>query len=182
MKKITQNEIIEEYTNALLKQNGMVIVEYNDVQVNYGFDTKPNFEYCQSHNIPCVDIGRRGGAFVVNKGDVGFGYITAGLDNTVGELLYNKFAEYLRAKGLNAEAKDNDVLIDGYKVFGWASNYYKEYDAIYITCHFTMSVDLELINNICTKPMNKVPKGLSEYGVSSDEIKNFIINTLGDIK
>ena len=178
IKTITQNEIIKEYSSALLKRSGMVIVEYDNMQVNYGFDAKPNFEYCQAHNIPCVDIGRRGGAFVVNNGDIGFGYITSGLDNTVGELIYNKFAEYLRAKGLNAEAKDNDVLIDGYKVFGWASNYYKEYDAIYITCHFTMSVDLELIRNVCTKPMNKIPKGLSEYGITSDEIKEFIERTI----
>lgn len=180
MKIITQNEVLEELRDGLINQSKCVIVEYTNNQVNYGFDAKPNFEYCQAHNIPCVDIGRRGGAFVVNKGDIGFGYITNGLDNTIGELLYNKFAEYLRAKGLNAEAKDNDVLIDGYKVFGWASNYYKEYDAIYITCHFTISVDLELIKNVCTKPMNKIPKGLSDFGISREEVKEFIIKTLGE--
>ena len=180
IKTITQNEVLYELRDGLQKQSKMVIVEYDNMQVNYGFDAKPNFEYCQAHNIPCVDIGRRGGAFVVNKGDIGFGYITAGLDNTVGELLYNKFAEYLKTKGLNAETKDNDVLIDGYKVFGWASNYYKEYDAIYITCHFTMSVDLELIRNVCTKPINKTPKGLSEFGISREEIIEFIEKTLGE--
>lgn len=180
MKIITQNEVLEELRDGLINQSKCVIVEYTSNQVNYGFDAKPNFEYCQAHNIPCVDIGRRGGAFVVNKGDIGFGYITNGLDNTVGELLYNKFAEYLKEKGLNAEAKDNDILIDGYKVFGWASNYYKEYDAIYITCHFTISVDLELIKNVCTKPINKIPKGLSEFGISREEVKEFIIKTLGE--
>ena len=177
---VTQNEIVSELQAGLKNPNRTAIVMYEETQVNYGFDAKPNFEYCKEHNIECVDIGRRGGAFVVNKGDIGLGYVGYGLDNTVGELISRKFTEHLKDKGLNAEERDNDILIDGYKVFGWASNYYKEYDAIYITCHFTISVDLELIQKICTKPMNKTPKGLSEFGISREEIIEFIEKTLGE--
>lgn len=180
MNIVTQNEIVSELQAGLKQPNRTAIVLYEETQVNYGFDAKPNFEYCKQHNIQCVDIGRRGGAFVVNKGDIGLGYVGKGLNNYVGELINSQFLNYLKNKGLNATSVDNDILIDGYKVFGWASHYYKDYDAIYITCHFTLSVDLELINNICTKPMNKVPKGLLDYGISRDEIKNFIIKTLGE--
>ncbi len=178
MNIVTENDIVNELQEGLKNPNRTTIVLYEEMQVNYGFDAKPNFEYCKEHNIACVDIGRRGGAFVVNKGDIGLGHVGKGLDNTIGELIYNKFTEYLKDKGLNAVAKDNDILVDGYKVFGWASNYYKDYDAIYITCHFTMSVDLELIKNVCTKPLNKTPKGLSEYGITSEEIRNFIVQCL----
>lgn len=177
MKIITQNAVLEELKDGLQKQTKCVIVEYTTNQVNYGFDDKPNFEYCEQNNIACVNIGRRGGTFVVNKGDIGFGYITKGIDNTVGELIYNKFAEYLTNKNLDVEKKGNDILVNGYKVFGWASNYYQEYDAIYITAHFTLSVDIDLINNVCTKPMNKVPKGLNDFGISQEEILEFL-NTL----
>lgn len=178
MKIITQNDILEEIQKGLQQGENCVIVEYTDNQVNYGFDSKPNFEYCQKHNIPCYDIGRRGGTFVINKGDIGFGCITKGLDNTTGELLYNKFAEYLQYKGLNVTKDSNDILINGYKVFGWSSHYYAELGLIFITAHFTMSVDLEKIKNICTKPMNKIPKGLSEFGITAEEVKEFIKNTI----
>ena len=174
MKTITQNEILYELQDGLKTQSKCVIVEYTENQVNYGFDDQPNFQYCEQNNIECVNIGRRGGTFVVNKGDIGFGYITKGLNNTMGELLYNEFAKYLKAKGLNVEQVSNDILVDRYKVFGWASNYYKDFDAIYITAHFTLSVNIELINNICAKPMNKVPKGLGEYGITANEVKEFI--------
>lgn len=174
MKIITQNEIPTELADGLKTQSRSVIVVYDQDQVNYGFDSPPDFEYCKKHNIPCVNIGRRGGTFVVNKGDVGFGYITKGLDNSVGELIYNEFTRFLKLKGLNAEQVSNDILVDGYKVFGWASHFYKEYDAIYITLHFTLSVNLELIQKICTKPMNKQPKGLGDFGITREDIINFL--------
>lgn len=174
MKVITQNEVLEELRDGLQKQTKCVIVEYTADQVNYGFDDTPNFEYCESNNIECVNIGRRGGTFVVNKGDIGFGYITKGLNNSVGELVYNEFAKYLKSRCLNVEQNSNDILVDGYKVFGWASHYYKEHDAIYITAHFTLSVNIELINNICTKPINKVPKGLNCFGIVQADVTEFL--------
>lgn len=176
MRIITQNQVLKELEEGLKTQSRCVIVDYTTNQVNYGFDDKPNFDYCKQYNIECVDIGRRGGAFVVNKGDWGIGYIGKGLDNSIGEHVYKSFEKYLRDSGLNAVAVDNDILIDGYKVFGWASHYYKDYDAIFITMHFTMSVNLELIKNVCTKPMIKTPKGLEDFGFTREEIKEFILS------
>ena len=174
MNYVTQNDLISELQAGLKKQPRTALVNYTERQVNYGFAEKPNFEYCAKHNIPCVDMGRMGGAFVINKGDIGLGHIAKGLDNSVGFDIYYKFTEYLKQKGLNAESKDNDILIDGYKVFGWASYHYQNADATFITCHFTMSVDLDLINAICTKPMNKVPKGLSDFGITREEVIQFL--------
>lgn len=174
MKIITQNQVLKELEDGLKTQSKCVIVEYTANQVNYGFDEKPNFEYCDKHNIPCVNIGRRGGAFVVNKGDIGFGFIEQGCKNRIGEIVYNRFAQYLLVKGLNASQCSNDILVDGYKVFGWASHYYKEFDAIYITIHFTLSVNIELIENVCTKKINKVPKGLNDFGITKQDIISFL--------
>jgi lipoate-protein ligase A len=178
VKIINETQIVNEIKEAFKVKKGLVIVDYQNMQVNYGFDEKPNFEYCLQNNIPCVDIGRRGGAFVINKGDIGAGYIQEGLDNTFGWNLTKKFVEFLREKGFNAEEKNNDVLIDGYKVFGRASHFYKEENCIFITCHFTMSVDLDLINKVCTKPMNKIPKGLNDFGIGREEIIQFINDLL----
>lgn len=175
---INQNEILSELQKGFEKAPRIAIVLYEDNQVNYGFDEKPNFEYCEANNIECVNIGRRGGSFVVNKGDIGVGVIDVGINNSFGLYIYQSFVQFLQNKGLNAKAIDNDVLVDNYKVFGWASHFYKEYNAIFISCHFTMSVDLELIQNVCTKPMNKVPKGLLEFGITSEDIKEFITNVV----
>ena len=174
MKTITQNQVLKELEDGLKTQSRCVIVEYTADQVNYGFDAKPNFEYCQKHDIPCVNIGRRGGAFVVNKGDIGFGYIEQGCNNKIGEAIYDRFVQFFLNKGLNATQCSNDVLINGYKVFGWASHYYKDFDAIYITAHFTLSVDVELIKNVCTKEMNKVPKGLNDFGIIKQDVISFL--------
>ena len=178
MKVITQNEIPHELHEALTTPPRQVIVNYTDAQVNYGFDEKPNFDYCRQHNIDCVDIGRRGGAFVVNKGDIGIGIVVKTLDNSKALDIEEKFVQHLKEKGFNVTQDSNDVLIDGYKVFAWASHYYKEYDALFMSIHFTMSVDVELIQKICTKPMNKVPKGLSDFGLTREDILSFIERTV----
>lgn len=176
MKIINQNQVLGELADGLKTQSRCVIVKYTQPQVNYGFDDKPNFKYCDEANIPCVDIGRRGGTFVVNKDDLGFGFITKGVDNRIGELLYNEFFEFLKSRGLNVEQISNDILVDGYKVFGWASHYYQEFGAIYITSHITLSVDVELIKKVCIKPMVKVPKGLNDFGVQQKEVIEFLEN------
>jgi hypothetical protein len=181
MRIVTQNDLVYELQAGLKNPDRIALVDYTENQVNYGFDAKPNFEYCNAHNIKCVDIGRRGGAFVINKGDWGIGYVGKGLDNSLGEKVYKSFEKYLQTRGFNAIAVGNDILIDGYKVFGWSSHYYKDYDAIFITMHFTMSVDIDLIKSVCTKPMNKTPKGLKDYGISRNEIKDFILSTMEDL-
>ena len=174
MRIITEKEIIDELKLGLQNPDRTVIVFYENNQVNYGFDAKPDFEYCKQHNIECVDIGRRGGAFVVNAGDIGIGHVTKGLNNSFGEKLCSSFLNFLLLKGLNAVTTENDILVDGYKVFGWASHYYKEYDAIFISIHFTLSVDLDLIKKVCTKPMSKIPKGLQDYKITKEQILDFI--------
>ena len=174
MRIVTQKDLINELHLGLLNPPRLSIVDYTDIQVNYGFDAKPNFDYCQKYNIDCVDIGRRGGAFVVNKGDIGIGIVVKTLDNSKALDIEEKFVQYLKEKGFNVTQDSNDVLIDGYKVFAWASHYYQEYDALFITVHFTMSVNIELIKQICTKPMTKVPKGLPDFGLTREDIFKFI--------
>jgi len=175
---VTQNDINSEIEKGLAVPNRFVLIDYVDKQVNYGRGEKPNFEYCATHNIPCVDIGRRGGAFAINKGDVGFGCAVPNLNNTIGIQITTALFEFLKSKGLDVSINENDVLVDGYKTYGWMSNYYKEHNALVIMCHFSMSVDLDMIKGVCTKPMNKTPKGLSEFGIHREEIIELIETTV----
>ena len=40
--------------------------------------------------------------------------------------------------------------------------------------HISMSVDINLIMNICKKPMAKVPKGLNDFGIYEEDIFKII--------
>ena len=39
-----------------------------------------------------------------------------------------------------------------------------------------INTKLEDIKKICTKPMVKVPKGLSEYGITTEEVKEWFLD------
>ena len=80
-----------------------------------------------------------------------------------------KLTEYLKSKGLDARHEDNDVLVDGYKVSGGFSKWLNS-DMQYYGIHISMNTDLDVIRKICTKPMEKIPKGLSEYGFTRSDI------------
>lgn len=127
----------------------------------------------------CYDLGYRvyetfhgGGVIVVEPGDIDIAYFGPH-HNT----FHNDFGEYftnwLIEKGLKTEFVDNDVLVDGYKVCGLGT---KTHSAIvYTVAHIGINTNLENIKQICTKPMKKVPKGLGEYGITSEEIKEMFL-------
>ena len=87
----------------------------------------------------------------------------------------------MKEKKINVIIADNDLLIDGkYKCGSYSSRRFN--DILYTAVHISIRADVDMIHSICLKPMNKLPKGLSEFGITTDEIKNFIIkNTIGDI-
>ena len=39
----------------------------------------------------------------------------------------------------------------------------------------SMNVNLDHIKAICKKPMEKVPKGLSEYGITTEEVEKMFV-------
>ena len=72
----------------------------------------------------------------------------------------------------------SDLLADGKKVASWAR-------ATLITgwvqtvAHFSVNVDVDLIRQICTKPMVKVPGALSDYGITAEMIWDDIKDIFG---
>ena len=84
----------------------------------------------------------------------------------------DRLADYLRGKGLNAEHKGNDVLVDGYKVAGFSATRFFGDNFFYYTFFVSMTVDLNDILLVCKKPMKKIPKGLGDYGITRQEILN----------
>ena len=79
--------------------------------------------------------------------------------------------EYLQTRGLNVVLDNNDVLVDGYKTASCAGKALEpDFRWIYTCFQISINQDLEAIKNICKKPMVKVPKGLGEYGITTEEM------------
>lgn len=147
---------------------------------NYVFRDKKNQlneTYCNEHNIAIIDAHSMGGAIVMSEGDIEIGIFRHnGWDdlNKFGEAL----ASYLATKINNVKFVDNDIIVDDiYKCAGTYSvnlTGTMEDNFILSACHISINMNLELIKNICTKPMTKIPKGLSDYGITTEQIVNFL--------
>lgn len=156
-----------------------LVVQWRD-EVSYGFQKDVNFEYCEANDIPTIDLKRDGGCIVHFKNNVAWAEIrpnnVKGFEYT-NILFLRAFCKYLKDKGLNAVLDNNDILIDNYKVAsGCAINLKPDYLRTFSAVQISYNCDVEMIENICTKPMTKTPKGLSEYGLTKQEIIDFVEN------
>lgn len=178
--KVTQNtwlRIAEKYLNDGLHRTAYLTVEspvvgvYRKAQV----DEKT----CNALGYEVVETYNNGSTVVHSKGDILFGHF-AEIEND----WYNRFVDYfvnwLKAKGLNADFVSNDIVVDGYKICGMCTTRYGRID--YTGGFISMSVNLDHIKAICKKPMEKVPKGLSEYSITTQEVEAMFIAFCKDIK
>ena len=92
----------------------------------------------------------------------------------VGEKLLEAIRDKLKEKIPNLVIDSNDLLVDGkYKMISYAS--INANNRLVYTCvHISFAPDIEAIQNICVKPMNKIPKGLIDYGITHEEIINIV--------
>lgn len=130
-------------------------------------------ELCSELGYNICQAYYNGGTLVANKGDIAFVHFGQ-VKNGWLRLFIEYFVEWLRAMGLNAEAVDNDVLVDGYKVCGTTITRYGRVD--FSAAFISVNCNLNDIKAICTKPMEKIPKGLSEYGITTDQIEEMFLD------
>ena len=71
---------------------------------------------------------------------------------------------YIKNKGINAYFDNNDILIDGFKVFGIGSKKFNNLEVFLI--YIGINSNIDNIKKICNKSMKKIPKGLYEYGIT----------------
>lgn len=132
-------------------------------------------EFVESNGIDYVKLGNDGGCIVAFPGNIEIGYFSKDLNDTFLERVTENVMEFLKGKGLNATRDNNDILInETYKVFSTSKANYN-HKILFGAIHVSINCDAELVDKICTKPMNKIPKGLSEYGITSDEMLDLII-------
>lgn len=176
--ELTAQNIMEGFSEVISKKKECFV--YGIPDNNYVFTGTTNTcdcEYCEKNNIKLLPIPNEGGVIVLSEGDVEIGIFKYN-GWKVCERFMKLLCEKLKEKIPNIEVVGNDLVIDGkYKCVGSSSRNLGDVKNpyIYTALHISLNVDLELIKHICKKPMNKIPKGISEYGYTTEEIKNIIL-------
>jgi hypothetical protein len=121
-----------------------------------------DMEYCENNDIQIFEVERSGGSVVATTDDLAAVAVLPRTDLADAwlkliQLGYSQVVD-------NCTIDGNDILIDGYKVSSISADTYNNMGVYFF--QFSIVVDLDLINNVCLKPMKKIPKGLSEYGIS----------------
>lgn len=169
--QIEFHNTMEDFLNSNEEETKLTVLDRTEAF--YSEEGTCDTKWCDEHNIP----------YSKNRMFCGIGCIVAVKGNVVidikrrlegGECLSDRFAkalcEYLKNKGLDSVRCDNnDVLVDDYKVASGAETVLPN-GLNYMGFQISISQDLEAIRKICKKPMLKVPKALSEYGITTEEI------------
>ena len=130
-------------------------------------------ETCNSMGYEVCEAYYNGGTIIGNNGDMAFAHFGA-IENGWMMRFVDYLLTWLKDKGLNATYESNDVLVDGYKVCGLCVTRYGRID--YTAGFIGINTNLDHIKTICKKPMKKIPKGLSEYGITTEEIEQMFLD------
>lgn len=171
--KVNQNTWLRtaaKYLTDGLHRIAYVVID-SSVAIVYG-KKQVEEEVCNYLGYEVYEAFNNCATILGNPGDVVIGHFYEP-DNGWRDKFVAYFVDWLRAKGLNAEYVKNDVLVDGYKVCGMCVTRYGRID--YTGGIISMNVNLDHIKAICKKPMEKVPKGLSEYGITTEEVEAMFI-------
>lgn len=169
-------EVIKHIKGGIHKI-GYVIIESPVAIVHRAYQVDENV--CKELGYEIVESFNNGGTILANPGDIIFSHL-----DTPGNGWLDRFADFftdwLKARGLNAEKEKNDILVDGYKVCGLCITRYGRID--FSSAILSIHINLDHIKAICKKPMVKVPKGLSEYGITTEEVEQMFLDFCGQDK
>lgn len=161
---------VEKHIRGGIHKIGYVIIETPVAIVHKA--NQVDEEVCKELGYEVVESYNNGGTILANKGDIIFSHLYTH-DNGWVKHFAEYFVEWLKARGLNAVYENNDILIDGYKVCGTCVTRYGRID--FSSAIIGVNTNLEHIKAICKKPMEKIPKGLSEYGITTDEVERMFL-------
>jgi hypothetical protein len=174
VKKVTQKEWLPEATSYI--KGGLHRIAYVVVDAPVAIvhrKSQVDEETCTALGYEIIESYNNAGTIISNAGDVLIGHFYQP-ENGWHDRFVDHFVGWLRAKGLNAEYVSNDILVDGFKVCGMCITRYGRID--YTGGIISMNVNLDHIKAICKKPMKKVPKGLSEYGITTEEVEQMFLD------
>lgn len=176
--KTTHAQVTQEVAQILQQQQeACVYVVAEEPCVVVGTNNGADIGRANEIGIRVVNIHHEGGCIVISPGDVDIGLFTEGYyGRDIRDAIINKLIALLSANGLKGEIVDNDLLVNGCKVVGFGSRMYGQ--ILYTAIHISVNANLDLIQQICTKPMKKIPGSLSEYGVNTSDVVNILMSQL----
>lgn len=128
-----------------------------------------------------INSQHEGGLIVEQTGDIDILIFTRGYQgHQIKDDIFNTLGQILSKAGLNYIIFGNDMMVEDKKCASYGSRMYG--DTLYTAVHISMSVDLDAIKRICTKPMYKVPGGLCDFGISQNVVYEKLEQLLKDIK
>lgn len=123
---------------------------------------------CARHGLTVGQGQYLGGSIVNMPGDLSICITTWG-NSELAPRIVERMTERLRELG-EVSMDENDILLEGKKVVSWArATTVKGWCQSVIHCSVG-PMDLDLVREICTKPMEKVPGSLGDYGVTAEEL------------
>lgn len=174
VKKVTQNEWLGEatkYIKGCLHRIAYVVVDHPVAIVHRKHQVDE--EICNKMGYEIIESYNNAGTIISNSGDVLIGHFYHP-DNGWYDRFIQYFIDWLKGKGLNAEFVSNDITVDGFKVCGMCVTRYGCID--YTGGIISMNVNLDHIKKMCKKPMVKVPKGLYDYGITTEEVEQMFLD------
>lgn len=170
------------YFLSYVKNNNIgnltIVFSFDNLYVEYGTEGDININFCESQSIPYKYDNRKGGCMVLFPGNVVVQDIRLGHNYILAQELATDFILWLNQKEItNVKFIDNDILVDNKKIMGMVLQQLPAPfdDYIYFGIQITINSNIELINQICTKPMKKIPGALSDYGVSTLEMVDWLL-------
>lgn len=142
-------------------------------------------DYCVENNIILLNANFPAGACVVFEGDINLIGYEYGFSD-IGKRYIECVNNFLHTKGINSQIVGNDLIIEENgienKVGSYASVWVNEDAGVETVAHISMNVDLPLIERICKKPMVKIPKALSDYGITEEEVIEYLNENMPELK
>lgn len=117
-------------------------------------------------NVIPTTISHTGGTLVIFEDGITLSYLTK---NGV-KPQAQKVVDFLESRSINVARDGNDILCDGFKVGSESFGSFLDGRINFYGLFVTINADPNVVNKLCTKEMRKVPKGLSDYGITRKEI------------
>lgn len=155
------------------EEEGLVIFQPNELcALTTSSDSAQNF--VKDNGIKTRRLGNAGGCIVAFPGNVEVGHFSRNLNNDFIERMTSEALILFKKKGLDVSQDNNDLLVDGFKVFSTSKASYNN-AIMFGAVHISINCDADLVRKICTKEMKKVPKGLSDYGITTEEMLDLVL-------
>lgn len=154
-------ELIKTRTNVLAYS----VTDYDCAMT--GGHNEIDEDLCKELGYLMCPTPHHGGNLIAHAGDLGFYYFSETEDNFISNFI-SFFVEWLKSKNLNATYDGNDILVDDYKVCGMSLQIINNF--FVAGAHIGVHTKVDNIKKLCTKPMVKVPKGVAEFGLTTEDL------------